>query len=189
MQVDELLKMLSYQQVGYDQDVEKAFGLIPEGLCCEFGVYQGRTLIPFAKALSPRKIYGFDSFQGLPEEWCAAVPIGSFRSDPNAMVLPDNAELVIGLFQDALRPFMAAHSEPFAFCHFDADLYSSTKYVLNTIRQKLAKGAIFIFDEIIGDRPCHEHEARAFSEWVTEQNIEFQCIGMRHRQSAIFQIN
>ena len=189
MTVDEILQILTVQDVGYDAHVDKAFNLIPDGLCCEFGVYAGRTLIPFANKLAPRKLYGFDSFEGLPEEWCKVAPKGAFKTDPAAIELPANAELVIGLFQDTLESFLAHHGQPVAFCHFDADLYSSTKYVLDTIRPWLAKGAIVIFDEIIGDVPCHEHEARAFAEWVTENGIDFQVIGMRHRKEAIFQIN
>jgi len=187
-EIEDVLALMRHKPVGYDEDVSRAFSIIPAGLCCEFGVMEGRTLIPFAEALAPRKIYGFDSFNGLPEKWCEMAPQGSMACSPPEN-LPNNAELVIGLFQDTLKAFLATHVEPVAFCHFDADLYSSTKYVLDTIKTRLAPGAIFIFDEIIGDQPCHDNEARAFAEWLTETGYTCECIGMRHRKAGIFKIN
>ena len=189
MTVDELLPMLVAKGVGYDADVDMAIAKIPDGLCCEFGVQAGRTLWQFADRLAPRIIYGFDSFEGLPEDWCGAAPKGSFKTDHTAQNWPPNSELIIGLFQDTLKPFLRTHDAPIAFAHMDADLYSSTKYVLNIVTDRLAPGAILIFDEIIGDKPCHDNEARAFAEWITETGLQFKVIGMRHRKSAIFQIN
>lgn len=39
-----------------------------EGLIMEFGVYSGRTINHMAN-LTNKTIYGFDSFEGLPEDW------------------------------------------------------------------------------------------------------------------------
>jgi hypothetical protein len=189
MTVDELLQILTVQDVGYDAHVDKAFSLIPGGLCCEFGVQDGRTLIPFAEKLAPRTIYGFDSFEGLPEDWCSMAPKGAFKADPFSQNWPSNVELVFGLYQQTLQPFLATTDRPVAFAHIDSDLYSSTKYVLDCLTGHLAKGAILIFDDIIGDNVYHDHVARAVAEWLTETNYEFKVIGMRHRSAAIFQIN
>jgi S-adenosyl-L-methionine methyltransferase len=41
---------------------------IPEGLILEFGVYSGRTINHLA-SLTQQTIFGFDSFEGLPEDW------------------------------------------------------------------------------------------------------------------------
>ncbi len=40
-----------------------------EGLFIEFGVYKGDTLNYIASHLEEKIIYGFDSFEGLPEDW------------------------------------------------------------------------------------------------------------------------
>lgn len=189
MTVNQLLDIIRPVSVGYDEHVDNAISLIPEGICCEFGVQDGRTLIPLAEKLAPRTIYGFDSFEGLPEDWCGTCPKGSFKADPNALQLPANAELVIGLYQEALPNFLATTDAPIAFAHLDSDLYSSTKYVLTEIGHRLAKGAILIFDDIIGTEVFHNHVARAVAEWLTETGYDFQVIGMRHRSAAILQIN
>jgi len=61
-----------------------AFSLIPrQGLLLEFGVYRGDSINTFAKALKAkgdsRTIYGFDSFEGLEEDWVGhAVQKGFF---------------------------------------------------------------------------------------------------------------
>ncbi len=187
--IEDVLATMRNRPVGYDPDVAAAFSQIPPGLCCEFGVMEGRTLIPFAEALAPRILYGFDWFNGLPENWTPIMaPKGSMACQ-RPQNLPSNAILVEGLFQNTLRPFLAAHDGSIAFCHFDADLYSSTKYVLDTVTERLADNAIFIFDEIIGSPYCHEHECRAFAEWLTETGFGFECIGMRHRNAGIFRIS
>src|SRR5450631_2069107 len=41
---------------------------VREGLILEFGVYSGRTINHMA-ALTQEKLFGFDSFEGLPEDW------------------------------------------------------------------------------------------------------------------------
>ena len=56
-----------------------------DGLFLEFGVYKG-TSINFISSLIPdKKIYGFDSFGGLPEEWVPFLRVTSARmgSCPN----------------------------------------------------------------------------------------------------------
>ncbi len=40
-----------------------------EGLVLEFGVSRGTTINHIAKKLPNQTVYGFDSFEGLPEEW------------------------------------------------------------------------------------------------------------------------
>ena len=65
--LNDLLIQLAAKSVGYEADLAYAFHLMPDdGLCCEFGVMEGRTFRPFAEALAPRKLYGFDWFQGYP---------------------------------------------------------------------------------------------------------------------------
>ena len=45
-------------------------GLIPnQGLVIECGVFKGRSINHLAKLLPDRTLYGFDSFEGLSEDW------------------------------------------------------------------------------------------------------------------------
>lgn len=49
-----------------------------EGLVMEFGVYAGKSLRVIA-GCTPEPVYGFDSFQGLPEDWTRHQKKGALR--------------------------------------------------------------------------------------------------------------
>ncbi len=56
-------------------------GLVPDdGLWLEFGVHAGGTINRIAK-YTTKTIYGFDSFEGLPQDW-------SGRIDGNGVTYP-----------------------------------------------------------------------------------------------------
>ncbi len=78
---------------------------LPAGLVLEFGVRTGTTIHHLAACLPDRSIYGFDSFEGLPESWSGwAIEKGTFARS----TLPDvaaNVELVKGWFDDSCRFF------------------------------------------------------------------------------------
>lgn len=76
----------------------------PGGMALEFGVYQGRTLKVIAEARRHQQVFGFDSFQGLPEDWRSNIPAGTFATRQ----LPDvvGAELVVGWFSDTVADFL-----------------------------------------------------------------------------------
>lgn len=50
---------------------------LPEGLVAEFGVFRGSTLRRIAEALPGRTVFGFDSFEGFPEDWDLAYGLTS----------------------------------------------------------------------------------------------------------------
>jgi ABC-2 type transport system ATP-binding protein len=143
-----------------------------EGMALEFGVYSGRTLRVIAEA---RKVFGFDSFQGLPEDWRAGFPAGTFAVDEPPEI--PGAELVIGWFEDTLPGFLAAHPEPVAFLHIDADLYSSARTVLRHVGPRLRPGSVVVFDEYLGYPGWPDHEYRAWREFTAETGVRFRYEG------------
>jgi len=129
-------------------------------LLLEFGVWQGASMRYFASLnRSPRSLfYGFDSFEGLPEEW-RGMEAGRFSTAGKIPDIGDDrVRFVKGWFQDTLPPMMdeiaAAAEGRTVIVNFDADLYSSTLFLLFTLTARL-KHFRFIFDEYAG------HEARA----------------------------
>src|ERR1041385_5623750 len=157
------------------------------GLVLEFGVAWGNSLREIANTIAPRKCYGFDWFNGLPEAWSLSnghihAPAGGVATQRPEV--PDNAIIVEGLFQQTLEPFLAEHSDPVAFVHLDADLYSSTKYVLDHIADRLMIGSVVVFDEIEGLQACYEHEGRAFSEFLRSGPYRFQRLAYQHDGAA-----
>lgn len=168
------------------ETLTQALSLAPEtGMACEFGVFSGSTLKTIAAARSGREVYGFDSFQGLPEDWRANIPAGAFRADEVPEV--DGATIVPGWFSDTLPGFLAEHPGPVAFLHLDADLYSSTKTVLDEIGDRLRPGSVVLFDEYFNYPGWEAHEHRAWREFVERSGVEFEylCYTSNNEQLAV----
>ncbi|MGH3973372.1 MAG: TylF/MycF/NovP-related O-methyltransferase [Pseudonocardiaceae bacterium] len=156
-----------------------------DGMALEFGVYSGRTLKVIADARQHKQVFGFDSFQGLPEDWRVNIPAGTFATEQ----LPDvaGAELVVGWFNDTLPEFLANHPGPVAFLHLDADLYSSTTTVLEHVGPRLLPGSVIMFDEYFNYPGWEKHEHRAWNEFVTKSGIDCQYVAYtcNHEQVAV----
>lgn len=115
------------------------------GLCCEFGVFHGET-INFIASLLAGEVHGFDSFEGLPDDWGSRHPKGTFA----LAELPEvraNVRLHRGWFETSLPPFLEEHAAPAAFLHLDADLYGSTRTVLELMADRIVAGTVLQFDE------------------------------------------
>lgn len=144
------------------------------GLWLEFGVWQGESLRTIA-GLTPGPVYGFDSFQGLPEWWTAGMPAGRFSTRGQLPSVPRNTELVVGWFSDTLPPFLERHVGAVAFLHVDSDLYSSASTVLRLVEGRLVPGSVIVFDEFVGIMP--DDEARAFREFRRANRTPFRYLG------------
>jgi predicted O-methyltransferase YrrM len=147
----------------------------PEGLFLEFGVATGGTLKVIAELAPVGSVYGFDSFEGLPEDWRSAYVAGTFAVDAPPEV--PGAELVVGWFDDTLPGFLADHPGPVGFLHLDADLYSSTVTVLDAVRDRLRPGTVILFDEYFNFLGWEQHEHRAWTEFVERTGLTFEYIG------------
>jgi hypothetical protein len=151
----------------------------PDTLWLEFGVASGRT-INYISQFTKDKVYGFDSFEGLPETWRDGFEKGAFSRNGELPQVNSNVELIKGWFSETLPDFIKAHNKKVSFLHLDADLYSSTKYVLNTLKDYIDKDCIVVFDELVnypgfdGDTG----ELKAFYEFITENKVLYTWIGM-----------
>ncbi|WP_329048311.1 class I SAM-dependent methyltransferase [Amycolatopsis sp. NBC_01488] len=156
--------------------LEHALSLAPTGgMALEFGVYTGSTLKIIAAARTSGGVYGFDAFQGLPEDWRIDFPAGTFSVDGRPDVA--GAELVVGWFADTLPEFLARHPEPVDFIHVDADLYSSAKTVLDLVGPRLRPGSVLVFDEFFNFPGWQEHECRALQEYVERTGVSVSYEG------------
>lgn len=146
----------------------------PDGMALEFGVATGTTLqIIAGERSSP--VFGFDSFTGLPEHWRPGYDTGEFAQQPPHV---EGAELVVGLFEDTLPGFLAAHPGPVAFLHVDCDLYSSTVTVLEQLGPRFVEGTVVLFDEYFNFPGWQEHEHRAWCEHVERTGLGFEYAGL-----------
>ena len=100
-----------------------------------FGVYSGTT-INFIASKVHSQVHGFDSFEGLPEQW-GNVPAGKFTREGDLPEVLDNVELHVGWFDQTLPGFVDQHPQDAAFIHVDADLYSSTRTILTCLQKRI----------------------------------------------------
>jgi predicted O-methyltransferase YrrM len=152
-----------------------AVSLAPkDGLTLEFGVAGGESIRQIA-AMRPGPIYGFDSFEGLPEDWFGYLRKGFFAQDLPRV--PAGVTLVKGWFSDTLEGFLQQHPGPVAFLHVDSDLYSSADYVLRGLEPRLAPGAVILFDEYWNYPGWLKHEFKAFQEFIARTGLTYRYEG------------
>lgn len=142
----------------------------------EFGVFQGESIRWWTQNNHhPESTFvGFDSFEGLPESW-QDYPQGAFSVDGALPDIPDpRCRFVKGWFQDTLVDWLDGRRFPRrTIIHLDADLYSSTLFVLVHLLPRLKKDDILIFDQF-GD--CL-HEFKAFVDATTAAPARFEALG------------
>ena len=158
-----------------------------DGLVAEFGVYTGTTLTAIAQHFEPRVVHGFDSFEGLPEAWGGTEKgRGDFDIGGTPPELPvDNVEFHVGRFDETVPRFAGAYDGPFGFVHLDADLYSSTKTVFDTLRSWFVPGTVIVFDEYFGYHGWRLHEHRAFEEFLDATGLSFHALSIGHMNLAV----
>ncbi|ABG95908.1 conserved hypothetical protein [Rhodococcus jostii RHA1] len=158
-----------------------------EGLALEFGVASGTTLRIIVEQLkdAEHEVFGFDVFSGLPQTWRTGFPAGEFAQENLPQVR--GAQLVPGLFEDTLSGFLEKHPGPVSFVHLDADLYSSTKSVLDRIERRLVAGTVIVFDEFFNFPGWQEHEYRAWAEFVDRTGVGFEYLSYtaNHEQVVV----
>lgn len=146
-----------------------------DGQVLEFGVGGGESLRRLA-ALVDHAV-GFDSFEGLPEDWRWGWGKGSFAQS-ELPALPSNVSLEIGVFDESLPRYRAkAGSGPARFIHVDCDLYSSARTVFDTLGDWVTGGTIILFDEYWNYPGWKEHEHKAFQEFIERTGKRYDYIG------------
>jgi len=146
-------------------------------LWLEFGVWEGRT-IDYISNQTHNLVYGFDSFEGLPEDWRDGYLKEHFNRQGNPPKVNSNVILEIGWFNDTLEPFLLKHKgKKITLLHIDCDLYSSSKYVLDKCTPFLSGGSIVIFDELINYNGYEDGEWKAMNEWAVENSVKYEWIG------------
>jgi O-methyltransferase len=148
----------------------------------EFGVWQGRTFVEAwrlgSRTPTRRRYFAYDSFEGLPEvegeddtgRWETAEFSHSRRAFEarlrRARVPGSDIEVVEGFFDATLKPEVAEPRQV-AIAWVDCDLYLSTVPVLDFLTDRLAQGAILLFDDWFcfkGDADAGEQ--KACGEWL-----------------------
>ena len=143
----------------------------------EFGVGCGGTLMKYIRALNvfcrakrgrdfyKYHIFGFDSFEGLPEKkglqdghsmWRKGAFSHSVQKIQEKIhrygvdLKRDNVHFIKGFFEDTLTPELRNSLKEFtpSIVTVDVDYYSSAKIILEWLRPFLSSGTLFYFDDI-----------------------------------------
>ena len=148
------------------------------------GVYKGSSIKYFCQFV--KKIYGFDSFQGIEKDF-----IGTFYDErffklnkiPND--LPQNVELVIGRIEDTLDQFLEKNNNKIIFAHIDVDNYEVSKIILKKIKPFLEKNSILLFDELYNYPGWQNNEFKALYEEFTEHEFIYKAFNLHHTQICL----
>jgi len=177
------------------------------GDLCEFGVAQGKTtkLISYLIQNTEKKIYIYDSFEGLPEPSKEdklkddIFNLGSIdlykgkMSHNQEKVLSelksinfqsDRIVLNKGFFNQKTKD-LYHYPKQISFAYIDFDFYQPTKDVLNIIEPKLVKNAIVIVD----DYDFFSTGVKtAVDEWLENKNNFFEINKIRTISSSFIKL-
>lgn len=160
--------------------------LSKSGNFLEFGVFRGESINYCAKKIPQTVFYGFDSFEGLPDDWHGHVMTkGAFSLNGNMPDVLPNVKLIKGLFKDTLPKFLFENPQFAAFIHIDCDIYSSAKDIFSLLETYIVKDTIMVFDEYFNYPAWKDHEFKAFQEYVNENDIKYEYIGFSNIGAAV----
>ncbi len=166
-----ILRVVVGVKLTWQECVEKA----PEGMILEFGVREGDSMRQIAEG--GRQVYGFDWWKGLPNEW----DDGSLKGACVAVKptdLPDNVELIEGLFSDTLDKFLSTHAQPVAFANIDCDIYTSTIFVLHSLKNRFVEGSIVALSAMTEFKTLDQD--RAWKRYLLETGQKWELAGKQH---------
>jgi len=153
-----------------------------------FGVGWNRTFQELNRVRNrythDNKLFAFDWWEGLPEDWRPGYPQGTFRIPRERVVrwYEHDAGVVFhdGLFTETITPELVRTIGAPALMHVDCDLYQSTLTALTLCPP--AAGTLLLFDEFYapaGEWDWHAHEARAFYEFCQQRRVRFRALMRR----------
>lgn len=168
---EEILKLTAADSWDHRADRKNVFekarnAVTLKGDWAQFGVYKGLTATAHLGPFVPngRRLWLFDSFDGLPEPWhkgSSVEPQGKYKT---AIPQLSNRYVVVpGLYEDTLSDWSTG--DPWGLIDIDCDLYSSTRTVLETMNDRIVPGTVIRFDEIFSYPAWRDHEWKAFDEW------------------------
>jgi hypothetical protein len=160
-------------------------------LLLDLGVWLGWSTRLISDA-SDRMVSGFDTFEGLVEDWqiddqivikqgtfSLAEPIAQrFIRDTGVSLdeglpaaLGRKVQFIRGSTYETLAPFLAERpTAPIALFHMDLDTYESCLHALETCKDRFVEGSILVFDEFL----VTNGEMRAFYEFQSQYGLEYR---------------
>jgi hypothetical protein len=155
------------------------------GIAMEFGVFQGITLRHIAKEIGPsRRVIGFDTFEGLPDDWGSLLRKGTFATTAPAFSDLLNVGLEVGRIEETLPRFLQGNLQPISLVHIDCPYYDINVFILEHVLPLMPPNAVVIFDEYYGYPSYEEHEFKAWAEIRSRFNLIAVPIAFSSRSAA-----
>ena len=168
---------------------------VPGGHVYEFGVYGGGTMLSLWRLLRPSKIWGLDSFKGLPQHTVEKVKGwsgGAYSKDPRKALTVKMGEMnvgfVPGFYNDSLTDTLVEELGMWPAMYFgiDCDLYVSTVPALDWgLRSRIIVPGTMVGYDDWWVLPCGKGnealspldvgEGRAHAEMAIKYDVEFMC--------------
>ena len=153
----------------------------------EFGVWRGEAFRYLIKTF--KKGYGFDTFEGIPEDWHHE-KTGSYSSDGNIPQI-EGGEFIVGKFDNTLLPFFSEPRPTASLINFDADLYSSTICALNHSKPVIDQHTLLVFDEFLMNDNWEDDEYKALDEFCFHNSFTYEVLAVSFitKQVAVRLVN
>ncbi len=153
----------------------------------EFGVFRGESIFHWLNINKNNKsfFFGFDTFVGLPEDW-GRDKKGCYTNNGELPFTEDTrCGFKKGLFSETLPGFdLTPYKGLKKIIHLDADLYSSTLFVLVELRNDINKGDIIILDDYFSPTKM-DHEFKALDDFIKSYPLNFETIAKTSSQIVI----
>jgi hypothetical protein len=159
-----------------------------ESLFMEFGVWRGTSINHFANRRQDVIFHGFDSFEGLSEEWSGMIAVkGTFSLGGHIPEVRENVRLYKGWFHDSLPEFLNTQSieRKIAFLHVDCDIYSSTKTIFDLVGERIQDDTVILFDDYLGYPNWQEHAHKVFTEFCVMFDVQYHFIAFNGWRAAV----
>lgn len=190
---DNLTRILNIKKKLEDQKRECKGGGGEEGHIAEVGVYKGGSAFLLCELIknTKKKIYLFDTFEGLPEDtkknkeftplkgWLANTNIKDVKKFLlKTNINPNKLKIIKGIFPNKLNKEI--EKKKFSLVHLDTDLFQSTYDGLNFFYPRLIKyGCIISHDYSSFGCPGVK---MAFDEFVSENRIAHKLLQISQSQ-------
>lgn len=168
------------------ENLIKLCGSTKHETIAEVGVYKGGSLKTLVQAFPKAKAYGFDTFEGLPQEHWRESEIhkpGDFSDTDMVSVYKfissENIVLIRGLFPESAIEYMDSIRKTFDFVHIDTDFYEGVTRSIEYFWPKMNEGGIIVFDDYGWPNcpgvkqaltefghPVHETENVKYQAWI-----------------------
>jgi hypothetical protein len=153
----------------------------------EFGVYKGGMINHQARKFPGLNFVGFDSFEGLQEQWSGMAPAKTFDLGGKLPRVRPNVALVKGWFAESASRWKAenAGAEIPLLVHVDCDTYAATVDVLEFCSDYVEHGLVIHFDDYFGFPHWRNAGFKALQEIAEKRRWRLTYLSYGTKEAAV----